>query len=89
MYAFEWLKPFIVVHLLYFSTSQLNHLGLTCQRRYRQFLNIFWRQNLKFMNEDASTKKIWLRVNFLNFTEGEYYKSEKKNLQLYLTVYIK
>ena len=30
------------------------------------------------MNEDASTKKIWLRVNFLNFTEGEYYKSEKK-----------
>ena len=41
------------------------------------------------MNEDASTKKIWLRVNFLNFTEGEYYKSEKKNLQLYLTVYIK
>ena len=41
------------------------------------------------MNEDASTKKIWLRVNFLNSTEGEYYKSEKKNLQLYLTVYIK
>ena len=41
------------------------------------------------MNEDASTKNIWLKGQPFEFHGRRMLKIREKNLQLYLTVYIK